>query len=57
MREGTFFGIMFALLFGLMILAFMGSQEAILGCETKGGVLVQTYSGDDLCINKEAIIK
>lgn len=57
MRGNTFFALAFVVLFALTVLGYMGVQEAIDDCKAKGGVLVQTYSGGDLCVKKEAVIK
>lgn len=56
MRDRTFFGLLFALVLGLGIMA--GNEQARMekDCASKGGILVQT-SNDDVCISKEYIIK
>lgn len=51
------FGILFGLIlvFGIMGAEYQNKIEK--ECEDKGGVLVQTYANDDVCVSKEYIIK
>ncbi|UAV89607.1 hypothetical protein [Pseudomonas phage COT4] len=57
MRDTTFFGLLFALVLGFAIMAGVEQSRIEDECTAKGGILVQTYSNDDVCVKKDAIIK
>lgn len=56
MRDTTFFGLMFAAIMALIILAGIDNQKASDACTLKGGIIVETQD-DYICIKNEAIIK
>ncbi|UAV89876.1 hypothetical protein REC_6 [Pseudomonas phage REC] len=57
MRDTTFFGLLFALILSFAIMAGVEQSRIEDECTAKGGILVQTYSNDDVCVKKDAIIK
>lgn len=57
MRDATFFGLMFAAMISVFVLCDIEQSKVEDACTAKGGVLMQTSSGDDLCVKKDAIVK
>jgi hypothetical protein len=57
MRDTWFFGLLFALVLAVGILGGIEQSRIEDECAAKGGVLVQTYSNDDVCVKKDSILK